>query len=86
MEESKAVLQRGNSVQGGQGGGAAPSAPDVGAPPGGAVNLAEIAAIIDGLPPAAKTALGNAIAQGVPIAEAVPEIVDMLSNTTQQGM
>jgi hypothetical protein len=85
MEESKAVLQRGNSVQGAQGG-AAPGGPDIAAPPGSTSNLAEIAAIIDGLPPAAKTALGNAIAQGVPIAEAVPEIVDMLSNTTQQGM
>ena len=85
QEEAQAVLQRGNSVQGAQGG-PAPEGPDVGAAPSSNVNLAEVAAIIDGLPPAAKTALGTAIAQGVPIAEAVPEIVDMLSNATQQGM
>ncbi len=84
MDEAQAVLQRGNSVQGAQGG-EAPGGPDIASPPGSGENLAEVAALIDSLPPAAKTALGNALAEGVPLAEAVPQIVDMLSNA-QQGM
>jgi hypothetical protein len=76
MKEAEAVLQRGNSVQGA-------GSPDTTGP----ADLQQIAALIDSWPVPAKTALGNAIAQGVPIAEAVQEIAQTLEQApSQQGM
>jgi hypothetical protein len=52
-------------------------------PPGGcAPDLGAIIQQIDALPPEAKVALGNAMAKGVPIAQALQQIMQLVS---QQG-
>jgi hypothetical protein len=69
-QEAQAALQKGrtdNAGRPGSGGGGAPA-------------LQELAAIIDSLPPQAKQALGTALARGVPVAEALPEVLRMVSN------
>jgi hypothetical protein len=50
--------------------------------------LEELAAMIDALPPQAKVALGEILAKGVPVAEALPEVLSMVQqgNTTANGM
>lgn len=45
------------------------------------VELAKVAALVDGLPPGAKAALGSALAKGVSISDALPQIVEMLTNS-----
>jgi hypothetical protein len=66
-KEAEAALNKGRTDQPQQGadGAAEPQAPE----------MNEIAMAIDNLPPEAKIALGNVLARGVPIAEAVPEVL-----------
>jgi hypothetical protein len=71
-EEAKAALQKGRTD-------------NAGGPPGeGGGNTApalqQLAAMIDALPPQAKQALGTALARGVPVAEALPEVLRMVNN------
>lgn len=88
QEEVKLSMQRGNSTQGASGDGAANAETMKGAgasdtaPAGAGQDLAEVAAIVDNLPPEAKIALGKALANGAPIAEALPEIIRTLQATT----
>lgn len=81
-EAAQVALRRGNSDAGpgGAGGGG-------GAPPaegGGGDQLAQIAQVVDSMPPEAKVALGNALAKGVPIAEALPTIMQALQQSAPQ--
>lgn len=76
-EEAKAALQRGNSTQG-AGGDAAPSGNSAMAP-----SMEEVAAVVDTLPPEAKIALGNALAAGAPVSEALPEVIRMIGGGAQ---
>jgi hypothetical protein len=92
-EEVVVAMQRGNSTQGAGGGGEGATAPTspTGAPSpqgGGGMALEELAAMIDALPPQAKVALGEILAKGVPVAEALPEVLSMVQqgNTTANGM
>jgi hypothetical protein len=92
-EEVVVAMQRGNSTQGAGGGegATAPTSPTGAAPPpqgGGGMALEELAAMIDALPPQAKVALGEILAKGVPVAEALPEVLSMVQqgNTTANGM
>lgn len=57
------------------------SGPSVGSG-GGGPDLAQIIATVNNLPPEAKVALGNAMAKGVPIEQALPQIMQLVS---QQG-
>jgi hypothetical protein len=71
-EEAKASLQKGRTD-------------NAGGPPGEgggdtAPALQQLAAMIDALPPQAKQALGTALARGVPVAEALPEVLRMVKN------
>jgi hypothetical protein len=96
-EEVVVAMQRGNSTQGAGGsegaeapGTEAPTAPPgaMPSPQGGGMGLEELAAMIDALPPQAKVALGEILAKGVPVAEALPEVLSMVQqgNTTANGM
>lgn len=78
-EEAKLAMQRGNSTQGAQGN----ASPDNALSQSGMPSLEEVAAVVDTLPPEAKVALGNALAAGAPISEALPEVVRMISGGTQ---
>jgi hypothetical protein len=80
-EESKASQRRGSSDVGAQEGGAAGAGAGVPGAQGAGVSVEEIAAAVDALPPAAKIALGRAMAQGVPIAEALPEVLRAVQTT-----
>ncbi len=72
-EESATALRRGSSdVNSG----------DAAAPQN---DVQQIAGMIDSLPPQAKIALGNALAKGAPIAEALPEVLRIIQQGTQQG-
>ena len=71
-EEAAMAMKRG-STDVPQGGGKS-AAPQPTESPGNS-SIEEIAAAIDQLPPEAKIALGNVLAKGVPIAEALPEIL-----------
>lgn len=62
---------------GGGGEGPAAGAPPNGAPPGADV-LMRAAQIFDGLPPQAKVALGTATAKGVPLIEAIQEVIKQI--------
>lgn len=89
QEEAAQALQRGNSQPGGtnNGGSAVPSGasgPAGGDNPSsigvaGPASLEQIAATVDTLPPEAKIALGNALAAGAPVSEALPEVIRMIS-------
>lgn len=61
-------------------------APNGAAQPGAAAQPADVikqaASLIDGMPPAAKKALGTAIVRGVPLVEAVSEIMRTISKPT----
>jgi hypothetical protein len=89
-EEVVVAMQRGNSTQGA--GNTSPEGEDVTgaaiAAPGGGTDLEQLAAMIDALPSQAKLALGEILAKGVPVAEAVPEVLGMVQqgNTTADGM
>ncbi len=74
-EEAAKALDRGRST----GGGGDNTGGAQGAPAGSDA-IAEIAAIVDQLPPQAKLALGQAIARGVPVTEALQEIISAVSN------
>jgi hypothetical protein len=81
-EEAGIALQRGNSEAGT---GMPNTGTDTGAegampPAPGGGGMEEVAALIDQLPPQAKIALGNILARGVPVAEAVPEVLRLTSN------
>jgi hypothetical protein len=76
-QEVQLAMERGNSVQGAGGGG---QNPDGG---GGGDPLAELAATVDGLPPDAKRALGEAIARGVPVEEALTAVVQATQQASQ---
>ena len=79
-EEVQLAMQRGNSTQG------AGSSPE-GTMPQGGNELEQLAQAIDTLPPEVKLALGKIIAQGVPIAEALPQVLQAAQNSgVQQGM
>lgn len=85
-EEAAIALKRGNTdVQGGGGGANSGAAVQQNTAPG-TTSIEEVAAAIDQLPPEAKLALGKVLAQGVPIAEALPEILRTIqtSGTTLQ--
>lgn len=47
-------------------------------------DMQQIAAVIDRLPPQAKVALGNALARGVPIAEAIPQMLQLMQQNNVQ--
>lgn len=47
--------------------------------------LQQVAQLLDQLPPEAKQALGMAVARGVPIAEALPRIMQMVQGAAPQG-
>lgn len=51
---------------------------------GGGGDIQQIAALIDRLPAPAKVALGNALARGVPIAEAIPQMLQLLQQNSVQ--
>lgn len=71
-EEAKMAMERGNSVQGGGAGGAEePGGQGSSVPPA----VEELVNAVDALPPAAKLALGDAMAKGVSVMEALPEIL-----------
>lgn len=55
---------------------AGPSSPQPAAPPNEA--LAQIAQVIDNLPPEVKEAIGTAMARGVPIEEVIPRVIEMM--------
>lgn len=77
-QEIEMAMQRGNSVQGAQGGGAegvAPQSPELG--------LNELALTVDNLPPGAKMALGQALAEGLPVAQVLPEIIRLADQEGQ---
>lgn len=90
-EEAAVALRRGNSDAGPAGGGPAggegapPSGGPVptGGPPGGDA-AAQLAQAIDALPPEAKLALGQALARGAPVVEAVPMILRAAQQQQQQ--
>ncbi len=66
------------SPDGGAPSGGGPDNPPSGGPPAGPPNPVEqIAAMVDTLPPEAKIALGNAMAKGVPIMQAVQQIMQL---------
>ena len=46
--------------------------------------MEEVAATVDSLPPEAKVALGNALAAGAPVSEALPEVIRMLNGGRAQ--
>ena len=83
MDGIEQQLQRGNNAPGG---GGDPNAPQGGGDPSGGAGLEQVAQLVDALPPQAKEALGRALAQGVPIAEALPKIAQMVQggNPAQQ--
>lgn len=67
-EEAAVAMQRGKST-GGAGGDGGPS-------------LDDVAQAVDQLPPQAKLALGEAIAKGVPVTEALQEVLSAMRNST----
>ena len=73
-QEAQASLQKGRTDNAGgppgEGGGGS----------GGGDAFQQLAAMIDALPPQAKQALGTALARGVPVAEALPEVLRMVNN------
>jgi hypothetical protein len=69
-QEAQASLQKGRTDNAGGPGGGGDGQPA----------LQQLAAMIDALPPQAKQALGTALARGVPVAEALPEVLRMVSN------
>ena len=73
-QEIEMAMQRGNSVQGAQGG-EAPQSPELG--------LNELALTVDNLPPGAKMALGQALAEGMPVAQVLPEIIRLADQEGQ---
>ena len=79
-EEANAALQKGRTDNAGMAQGDAPA--ESASAPSAAIN--QISAAIDALPPRAKLALGNVLARGVPVAEAVPEVLRAVS-ATQPG-
>lgn len=78
-EEAAKALDRGRSTGGGgdNTGGAQPSS--------GGGGIEEVAAIVDQLPPQAKLALGQAIAKGVPVTEALQEIISAVRGNNNPG-
>lgn len=80
-EAAKSLMKGRTDGAGGGGEGPGAGGGNAGAAPGGP-GMEEIAAAIDALPPQAKVALGNVLARGVPVAEAVPEV---LRAVTQQS-
>jgi hypothetical protein len=92
QEEATMALQKGRTdVAGGAGdgpasdtGAGAGAGAGVGSPGAQSADMPptdDIAGAIDALPPQAKIALGNALARGVPIAEAVPEVLRAVAQT-----
>jgi hypothetical protein len=81
------ALRRGNSDAGPGTGGAPPGgeAPDGGDPAMGEDQLMQIAQLVDSLPPQAKVALGNAMARGVPVTEALPALLEALQQRTMNN-
>jgi hypothetical protein len=75
-EEIEMAMQRGNSVQGA---GGAP----VDGPQGADMGLNELAITVDNLPPGAKMALGQALAEGLPVAQVLPEIIRLADTEGQ---
>ena len=71
QEEAKAALQKGRTDNAGGPAGEGGGSGDA---------LQQLAAMIDALPPQAKQALGTALARGVPVAEALPEVLRMVNN------
>jgi hypothetical protein len=97
--EVEAAMQRGNSTQGGGDGGSGDQSASTEGGNGGSASsddaeamMAQVAEMIDSLPPEAKMALGQAMAQGAPVSEALPEVLAMVQGgeeqqtTQQQGM
>lgn len=77
-EEAQTAMRRGSSDVSGSGGDGAAG----GSSEGAGVGLEQIAAAVDMLPPEAKVALGQAIAKGVPVAEALPEVLRLVETNT----
>jgi hypothetical protein len=73
-QEIEMAMQRGNSVQGASGS-EGPQSPEVG--------LQELALTVDNLPPGAKMALGQALAEGLPVAQVLPEIIRLADQEGQ---
>lgn len=61
----------------GGGGPSGPVAPNAGPTPG-----SDPLALVDSLPPEAKIALGNAMAKGVPLVQALPQIMQLVSGAS----
>lgn len=83
-EEAKQSLNKGRT-DAPQGPGATDAGGDGGMPlspqGGGVPHMEEVAMAIDALPPQAKIALGNVLARGVPVVEAVPEVLRAVTQT-----
>lgn len=78
-EEWAALNQEANAtINGAMGGGGADGGPPAGA---GGPDIQQVAQLIDQLPPQAKQALGQALARGVPIMQALQEIVQAIRGT-----
>ena len=79
MQQAIATSLQNSNPQGQPTDGAAPSDPATAPAPdgGGAPGLDQLAALIDQLPPEAKDALGTALSRGVPLAEALPRILEL---------
>ncbi len=77
--EVQQSMKRGQTDVQGEGGGE----PTTEGAPSGGTSLEQVAAVVDALPPQAKEALGRAIAQGVPVSEALPEVIRVVQQTGQ---
>jgi hypothetical protein len=82
-QQAQQEQQQAQPPQEPQGGGEA-APPEQAAPGGGADPLAQISQLISSLPPEAQEALGSAMAQGVPIQEALPRIMQLVQGGGQQ--
>jgi hypothetical protein len=71
--EAAKAMERGNSIQGAPGGDSGGEPPAAGGPPDG--NTAQLEQLVDNLPPQLKLALGEALARGAPVREALPQII-----------
>lgn len=79
MQSVEQQLQRGNNAPG--------AGPEGGVPGGEGGNglIEQVAQVVDQLPPQAKEALGKALAQGVPVKEALARIVQMVQGGAKEG-
>lgn len=81
MQEVSIAMQRGISTQGGESQDASSQDASASAPNGA---IEQIASVVDQLPPQVKVALGQILAQGVPVSEALPEVLGAMQQSSGQ--